>query len=48
RKMYDTIEDVDAIKQRLIVAGKQVYDDGKSIYYVDYSGRPVRMKRERY
>lgn len=36
---------VNDVKQFLINVGKQVYDTGKHIYYVDYNNIPRKLTR---
>jgi len=36
---------VNDVKSFLLRVGKQVYDNGKSIYYVDYNNTPRKLTR---
>ncbi|KKN73081.1 hypothetical protein LCGC14_0403900 [marine sediment metagenome] len=36
---------VNDVKRFLISMGKQVYDTGKCIYYVDYDNIPIKLTR---
>lgn len=45
RKATLKIDEVNAVKDFLLRAGKQVFDTGKRIYYVDYNDKPHKLIR---
>ena len=47
RKATLKISQVDAVKVLLLKAGKQVFDIGKRIYYLDYNDKPHKLIREK-
>ena len=47
KKQAENVSIVNSIKQFLTRVGKQVFDDNKSIRYLDYNNIPRRLTRKK-